>query len=110
MRARVCGRCRTIVSGQCTCRLIKETSAKRGYGRKWQRFREHVYRKRAREGKAMCAACGKAFGATPPHGDHIIPVKGPDDPLFFDEHNIQFLHVDCHGRKTASDVKAGTTR
>lgn len=54
--------------------------------------------------------CGRAFGASSPHGDHIIPVSGQDDPLFFEESNIQFLHPECHGKKTAADVRQGTTR
>lgn len=65
---------------------------------------------RVKQGKAMCAVCGKAFGSESPHGDHIVPVQDESDPLFYDESNIQFLHASCHGRKTASDVRRGVTR
>lgn len=58
----------------------------------------------------MCGICGKPFGGDSPHGDHIQPVSGQDDPLFFDEGNIQFLHPACHGKKTAEDVRNGLTR
>ncbi len=110
MRARVCQRCGKLVSGPCDCKPPQGSTSKKGYGRKWQRFRESVFKKRLREGKAFCAECGHAFGADSPHGDHITPVKGPDDPLFFVESNIQVLHAECHGRKTADDVRAGATR
>lgn len=65
---------------------------------------------RVKQGKALCAECGKAFGGVSPHGDHIVPVQDESDPLFYDESNIQFLHPACHGRKTQMDVKRGLTR
>jgi 5-methylcytosine-specific restriction endonuclease McrA len=51
-----------------------------------------------------------AFGAESPHADHIIPVTSENDPLFYDEKNIQFLHPECHGVKTKKDVAQGLTR
>tara|TARA_R110002072_G_scaffold100778_4_gene222019 strand:- start:2084 stop:2302 length:219 start_codon:yes stop_codon:yes gene_type:complete len=33
--------------------------------------------------------------------DHIIPHKGPSDPLFWDKANLQVLAKQCHSRKTA---------
>lgn len=35
--------------------------------------------------------------------DHIIPVTGPDDPLFWEPSNHQGLTKACHSRKTARD-------
>ena len=35
--------------------------------------------------------------------DHIVPVDGPQDPLFWDESNHQGLCHDCHSRKTVDD-------
>lgn len=110
MRARVCKRCHAVVVGQCTCKAQTVSPTVKGYGRKWQRFREQVYKLRVRQGRALCAVCGLAFGGESPHADHIVPVKSADDPLFYVESNIQFLHPDCHGRKTASDVRRGATR
>jgi 5-methylcytosine-specific restriction endonuclease McrA len=109
MKSRVCIRCGAVVSGSCTCRATKVSTATKGYGRRWQRFRERLIRKRAREG-ITCGICGKAFGVESPHADHIVPVLSADDPLFYEETNIQFLHPACHGRKTSDDVRAGTTR
>lgn len=111
MKSRVCQRCGKIVSGQCDCAKPKQASTcKNGYDRKWQRFVRQLYQKRVKEGRALCAMCGLAFGTKTPHGDHIIPVTSADDPLFFDEDNIQFLHPECHGEKTKIDVKRGLTR
>jgi 5-methylcytosine-specific restriction endonuclease McrA len=62
------------------------------------------------QGLAACAACGLAFGAQSPHADHIIPIQDENDPLFYCEDNIQFLHPGCHSRKTAADLRAGLGR
>lgn len=109
MKSRVCGRCGSIVVGDCPCKRKLESVTSKGYGRRWQRFRERLYRKRAKKG-VVCGLCGKAFGNVSPHADHIIPVTGEDDPLFYDETNIQFLHPECHGVKTKKDVALGLTR
>jgi 5-methylcytosine-specific restriction endonuclease McrA len=110
MKSRICGRCGKVVSGQCDCKAVRHTnSCKDGYGRKWQRFVKTLYQKRVREGKGLCAMCGLAFVSTP-HGDHIEPVTSADDPLFYKESNIQFLHPGCHGEKTKQDVRKGLTR
>ena len=58
----------------------------------------------------MCGMCKKPFGALSPHADHIQPVHDDSDPLFYDESNIQFLHPECHAKKTQQDVKQGLTR
>ena len=110
MLARVCCRCHKVVSGECSCKPLKQTSHSKGYGRKWRDFRERVYRMRVKEGKALCAMCCKPFGKESPHADHIIPVLSNDDPLFYEASNIQFLHPSCHAAKTEKDVKAGRTR
>lgn len=112
MKSRVCGRCGKIVSGKCDCKqhIERESTSAKGYGRKWQRFRQRVYRARARSGAVKCGICSLVFGNESPHADHIIPVKGEGDPLFYDESNIQFLHAKCHGLKTKGDVRQGLTR
>lgn len=111
MKARLCWRCGRL---PCKCKPGKdrESFSVRGYGRKWQRFRLAVFRKRVKEGKAFCASCGKPLSTESMsfNADHIVPVSGPDDPRFYDETNIQLLHHSCHSRKTASDVRQGRTR
>lgn len=109
MKARVCGRCGTIVVGACDCKSPKQTSHSKGYGRKWRKFREILFKARCKTG-VLCAECGLAFGGCSPHADHIIPVQSNDDPLFYDPDNIQFLHPECHAAKTVRDVNAGATR
>lgn len=109
MKSRVCGRCGSVVSGVCDCKKAQESTCKKGYGVRWQKFRERLFRKRAKQGVA-CAICGRAFGSESPHADHIVPVLSAEDPLFYEEKNIQFLHPDCHGRKTKQDVRLGRTR
>ncbi|WEG14915.1 HNH endonuclease [Pullulanibacillus sp. KACC 23026] len=37
------------------------------------------------------------------HTDHIKPVSGPNDPLFWDPNNHQALCVSCHSTKTAKE-------
>ena len=110
MKARICQRCRAIVVGECSCKKPQASTAANGYGRRWQAFRMRVFMLRVKQGRALCAACGKAFGSESPHGDHIVPVMDESDPLFYEESNIQFLHPSCHGRKTQGDVKRGLTR
>lgn len=110
VKARLCGRCGSVVNGACECKAAPQSTSQNGYGRKWQKFVRTLYQKRVRQGMARCAACGLVFGSTTPHGDHIQPVKSAGDALFFDESNIQFLHAECHGKKTADDVRAGLTR
>lgn len=41
--------------------------------------------------------------------DHIIPVTGPDDPLFWEESNHQPLTHECHSRKTMAELRGRQT-
>lgn len=111
VKTRICKRCRQVVEPGHACKAVKkQKTARDGYGRKWQRFRERLIRKRSQVGTFKCAMCKKAFGAESPHADHKIPVHDESDPLFYDEANIQFLHPSCHAIKTQGDVKQGLTR
>lgn len=47
---------------------------------------------------SRCAANGIATQAT--EVDHIVPVKGPDDPLTFDPANLASSCKACHSAKT----------
>jgi 5-methylcytosine-specific restriction protein A len=52
----------------------------------------------------LCVECereGRAEAAT--DVDHIVPVTGPDDPLFWEESNHAALCHSCHSRKTARE-------
>ncbi len=112
MKAKVCSRCRKVVDKDHTCGVvveIRQSSNDRGYTSKWREFRENLFRRRAKSG-VVCAMCKRAFGAEGFHADHIVPVQSADDPLFYDERNIQFLHPACHSIKTAQDVESGSTR
>jgi len=112
MKAKVC-KCGQLDSN-CKCSTVPavqpESPCFRGYDRKWQAFRSRLFKQRVREGKSLCGICGKAFGTNSPHADHIIPVQSADDPLFFKPDNIQFLHPECHSKKTKTDVRLGLTR
>lgn len=80
------------------------SAAKRGYGRRWQTYTERFLRQPE---NAFCA-CGCGGLAT--EVDHITPINGPDDPLFWKRSNHQGLTHECHSRKTAEDRKKGLTR
>lgn len=73
------------------------TSAERGYGSRWQRYRVGFL-----TDHPICARCGQMVG---PHGhvDHIKAVSGPDDPAFWDVGNHQTLCPRCHSLKTAEE-------
>lgn len=75
-------------------------SYRRGYGtRRWKE-----YRKRYQISNPWCAECLKSGKEVPMRDiDHIIPVSGPFDPLFWDQTNHQPLCHSCHSRKTASE-------
>lgn len=71
---------------------------KRGYGWKWRRARAKFLA--ANKHCKHCSTKKKPIAAT--RVDHIKPVKGPDDPLFWKRSNWQALCETCHNRKTAS--------
>lgn len=75
----------------------RPTSAERGYGSRWQRYRlsflaEHPLCER-------CRAEDRVTEATVV--DHVIPHKG-DEGRFWDEKNHQSLCDHCHNLKTAT--------
>ena len=70
------------------------SAAKRGYGRRWQRYRASFLAEHP-----ICSRCGDVAEAV----DHIQPVTGPDDPLFWEPTNHQGLCQSCHSSKTASE-------
>ena len=71
----------------------------RGYTSKWSRY-SVAYRKE----HPLCVMCEKQGKLTLAQCvDHIEPVSGPDDPLFWDESNHQGLCLIHHSIKTASE-------
>ncbi len=98
--------CNTLVRGrtycdECAAKKAKErkTSSKRGYGSKWQKYRARFLRN-----NPLCVKCkegGRTTAAT--DVDHIVPVQGPSDPLFWCKSNHQALCHSCHSTKTAKE-------
>jgi 5-methylcytosine-specific restriction protein A len=72
------------------------TAAERGYDSRWQKY-SRLYRKK----NPLCVMClDKGLIVPSQHVDHIIAVKGANDPLFYKESNHQALCAPCHSRKT----------
>lgn len=97
-------RLKTKGSGRRVTPKVKEkrtSSAKRGYGRTWQKAREGFL---AKHPLCECDECKagelRVRGATVV--DHIIPHRG-DMKLFWDRQNWQAMHTSCHSKKTARE-------
>ena len=78
------------------------TSAERGYGNtRWRKYRKWFLSQRE---NALCVDCMKEGRAVPATDvDHIVPVDGPDDPLFWEQTNHQGLCHSHHSSKTAKE-------
>jgi 5-methylcytosine-specific restriction protein A len=92
-----------LLNGVSVNRNKRSTPADRGYNARWRRYSTE-YRNR----NPLCVECMKRGKLTPVIGgmgcvDHIVPVTGPDDPLFWDESNHQSLCHTCHSRKTTTE-------
>ena len=81
------------------------TSRERGYGTAWDSY-SVSHRKRY----PLCIACaGRRVNTIIRPGDgrglvdHIIPIDGAHDPLFWERWNHQGLCRACHGTKTERD-------
>ena len=75
------------------------SAARRGYNRRWARYRMVYLRQHP-----ICVACGAVANEV----DHVQRVvRGQNDPLFWVESNHQALCKRCHSRKTASEVLNG---
>lgn len=81
------------------------TTAQRGYGGKWQRYRLKFLERNVL--CVMCQAQGKVTAATVV--DHIVDHRGNQD-LFWDKANHQALCKPCHSVKTAKDGGIGDYR
>nr|WP_314590693.1 HNH endonuclease [uncultured Serratia sp.] len=70
----------------------------RGYTPKWDKYRL-IYLK----AHPLCVMCEKEGIYTPARiVDHIIPIDGGDDVLFWPQTNHQGLCQSCHSRKTTT--------
>ena len=66
---------------------------------RWLKLRAHILDK-----EPLCVDCKKEGKVTPATVvDHIKAIDGEDDPLFYDEHNLQSLCDKCHRKKTRKD-------
>lgn len=75
------------------------TAAERGYDSRWAEY-SRLYRIE----NPLCVECLKEDRVTPSeHVDHIKPVSGPDDPLFWDPANHQALCAHHHRVKSAKE-------
>lgn len=80
----------------------RESAAKRGYGRRWQKYRERYLREHPlcvmhqQQGRAVVSEVV----------DHIVPHKG-DHKLFWDPKNHQALCKQCHDRHKQRQEKSG---
>jgi 5-methylcytosine-specific restriction enzyme A len=75
------------------------TPTERGYSYRWRKYTEHY-----KKNNPLCVECKKQGKITPVYCvDHIIPISGPDDPLFWDANNHQSLCESCHNKKTAKE-------
>ena len=81
---------------------VTRPAAKRGYNRRWQKYRERYLREHPlcvmhqQQGRAVAAEVV----------DHIIPHKG-DHKLFWDPKNHQALCKQCHDRHKQRLEKSG---
>jgi 5-methylcytosine-specific restriction enzyme A len=88
----------------------RPNAAQRGYGGKWPSY-SRGFLKRNRLCKGLRVEIGGAVVINTHPGrvvpsvatDHIIPVEGQSDPLFWDEDNHQPACKSCHSVKTAKE-------
>ena len=74
------------------------TRTERGYSNRWSEYRRHVLR-----ANPLCVHCLKAGTYTAATiVDHIIPIEGDTDVLFWPDTNHQALCISCHSRKTTT--------
>ena len=84
-------------------RDTRPSAHRRGYGRRWRMYRESYLRDHP-----LCVHCdkeGELSLAT--QVDHIQPVAGPNEPLFWDPTNHQPLCRSHHSQKTRAEMQTG---
>ena len=83
------------------------TRTERGYSNRWLAYRAHYLKRHP-----LCAHCMQEGHYVPALVvDHIVPINGDRDVLFWYPENHQPLCMGCHSRKTfGSDVKTKAAR
>lgn len=77
----------------------RPSAAARGYGWRWQKTADGFLRKHP-----LCVHCDANGKITIARCvDHIVPITGAHDPLFWKRDNWQALCISCHSRKTMSE-------
>ena len=98
-RGGCCAACAPTHSARARTEAARPSAHKRGYTRKWAEYSRNRLR--------LHPLCVDPYQQHPQRvaaatdTDHIVPVQGPDDPLFWDPSNHQSLCSDCHKHKTA---------
>lgn len=81
----------------------RPSAAARGYGAKWQRYREQYLR-----ANPLCGFCSRrGVVAAATVVDHIVPHRG-DQKLFWRTSNHQALCTTCHNVEKQRIERAGT--
>jgi len=82
----------------------RQTSTARGYDAAWRRASAAFIEEQFAMGNVVCELCGRMLSGvrSEMHVDHITPVTGPDDPLFWLTSNWRVLHPACHSRRGPS--------
>jgi 5-methylcytosine-specific restriction protein A len=116
---RRCPACHQLVTGKrcpaCVRRVDvrRGTAAARGYGARWQRYREWFLAQYPICGDRPLGApvttdsvCRAERHPTPASVvDHIIPVTGPNDPTFYVPECHQALCAPCHDAKRSRESR-----
>ena len=105
---------------------MRGSAHERGYGHRWVRYTEWYFAELWRLRVPRAGLCGSRFPGAPQTQDsecaryvrptaarvvdHIVPVRGPDDPTFYDPHAQQALCTRCHDRKRQRESMAGRRR
>lgn len=74
-------------------------ATKRGYGSRWRKYRAWFLGQP--ENRLCACGCGRLSREV----DHVVPVSGPEDPLFWEQSNHQGLTHECHSRKTMTEMR-----
>lgn len=83
----------------------RKSSAQRGYGYRWQKYREHFLREHP-----LCVYCERLGKVTPATVvDHKVPHRG-DKGLFWEPENHQALCKHCHDSVKKAEESGGLVK
>jgi 5-methylcytosine-specific restriction endonuclease McrA len=85
---------------------MRESSTRRGYNKRWQRFRKRAIRNRILAGRTRCDDCGEPFTVRRDRREksldielhHKIALRKGGAKL--DVGNISFICKSCHSKRT----------